>query len=100
PGRCERPRRRPERGPPPARLARPELHRRATLAFSGSVRGAPTSFDAAFRSPAGTPAAVTISVTCTVSLADLRLSALPGMRTTRTVSAAFTSPLDSYRSRG
>jgi Flp pilus assembly protein TadG len=71
-----------------------------TLTFSGSVRGTPTSFDAAFRSPAGTPAAVTISVTCTVSLADLRLSALPGMRTTRTVSAAFTSPLDSYRSRG
>ncbi|MGK5441385.1 TadE/TadG family type IV pilus assembly protein [Micromonospora sp. URMC 105] len=70
------------------------------MTFSGSVRGRSTSFDAAYRSPAGQPASVTVSVTCVVSHRDLRLPALPGMPLRTTASATFTSPLDRYRSRG
>lgn len=70
------------------------------LAFSGSVGGAATSFAAAYQAPPGRPAAVTVQVTCTVSFADIHLSTLPGMPAGKTVSARFTSPLDSYRSRG
>ncbi|MER7888865.1 TadE/TadG family type IV pilus assembly protein [Micromonospora sp. NPDC094482] len=71
-----------------------------TLTFSGSVRGRATSFAAAFRSPVGQEAAVTVQVGCTVSYRDLRLSALPGMPDGNRISASFTSPLDRYRSRG
>ncbi|WP_407938816.1 TadE/TadG family type IV pilus assembly protein [Micromonospora rubida] len=70
-----------------------------TLTFSGSVGGDTVSFDAAFASDPGQPAAVTVRVACTVSFADIDLSLLPAMPATRTVSAAFTSPLDRYRSR-
>ncbi|MFG1778630.1 TadE/TadG family type IV pilus assembly protein [Micromonospora sp. NPDC049051] len=70
------------------------------VTFSGAVGGAPTSFDAAFRSPVGRDASVTVRIACTVSYADLRLSALPGMPGGTRVSASFTSPLDRYRSRG
>ncbi|MEU7994540.1 TadE/TadG family type IV pilus assembly protein [Micromonospora sp. NPDC049060] len=70
------------------------------VTFSGAVRGAPTSFDAAFRSPAGQDASVTVRVACTVSYGDLHLSVLPGMPAGKRVSANFTSPLDRYRSRG
>jgi len=44
----------------------------------------------------GRPAAVTATVTCTISLSDLALPVLPG--STR-LQAEFTSPLDIYRSR-
>nr|WP_243706428.1 TadE/TadG family type IV pilus assembly protein [Micromonospora sp. KC721] len=70
------------------------------IALRGTVRGGPSSFDAAYRSPAGEPASVTVSVTCVVSHADLALPVLPGMPLRTTVSASFTSPLDRYRSRG
>ncbi|WP_121397191.1 TadE/TadG family type IV pilus assembly protein [Micromonospora sp. M71_S20] len=70
------------------------------VTFSGAVRGTPTSFDAAFRSPAGQDASVTVRVACTVSYGDLHLSVLPGMPAGKRVSASFTSPLDRYRSRG
>ncbi|MCX4387399.1 pilus assembly protein [Micromonospora peucetia] len=69
------------------------------VTFSGAVRGAPTSFDRAFRSPAGRDASVTVRISCTVSYRDLHLSVLPGMPADRQVSASFTSPLDRYRSR-
>lgn len=71
-----------------------------SLALSGTVRGAATSFAAAYRSPPGVPATVTVRVTCRVSFADLRAPGLPGVPGSHTVSATFTSPLDSYRSRG
>ncbi|MCW3839455.1 pilus assembly protein [Micromonospora yasonensis] len=70
------------------------------LAFSGTVRGAPTSFGQAYRAAPGVPATVTVRVTCRVSFADLRAPGLPGVPGSHTVSASFTSPLDSYRSRG
>ncbi|SCL58850.1 hypothetical protein GA0070606_3003 [Micromonospora citrea] len=70
------------------------------VTLSGAVRGRATSFDAAFRSPAGQDASVTVRIACTVSYQDLRLSALPGMPAGKRVSASFTSPLDRYRSRG
>ncbi|WP_433350710.1 TadE/TadG family type IV pilus assembly protein [Micromonospora sp. CA-111912] len=70
-----------------------------TLTFSGSVDGDAVSFDEAFASDPGEPAAVTVRVACTVSFADIDLSLLPAMPTNRTISAAFTSPLDRYRSR-
>ncbi|WP_089004518.1 TadE/TadG family type IV pilus assembly protein [Micromonospora viridifaciens] len=69
------------------------------LTFRGSVRGTATSFAAAYRSAPGVSASVTITVTCTVSFADLRAPGLPGVPGGKTVSASFTSPLDTYRSR-
>nr|WP_254909744.1 TadE/TadG family type IV pilus assembly protein [Micromonospora sp. NBS 11-29] len=70
------------------------------LRLSGSVAGTPTTFAAAYRSAAGVPATVTAEVTCTVSFDDLRAPGLPGVPGGKTVSARFTSPLDTYRSRG
>lgn len=46
--------------------------------------------------PVGLPAAVTAVVSCAVPLANLALPGLPG---TAHLSARFTSPLDTYRSR-
>ncbi|RKN48681.1 TadE/TadG family type IV pilus assembly protein [Micromonospora endolithica] len=70
------------------------------LSYGGTVAGRPTSFDAAFRSPVGQDASVTVRIACTVSFQDMKLTALPGMTLTNEVSASFTSPLDRYRSRG
>jgi Flp pilus assembly protein TadG len=49
-----------------------------------------------FARPVGQPAAVTATVTCAVSFADISVPGLPG---NKTLSATFTSPLDIYRSR-
>jgi Flp pilus assembly protein TadG len=49
-----------------------------------------------FARPVGQPAAVYVTITCTVSFADI---APPGAPRSRTMSASFTSPLDVYRSR-
>ena len=70
------------------------------LDLSGSVAGQETTFATAYRSAAGVPATVTVTVTCTVSFDDLRAPGLPGVPGGRTVAARFTSPLDTYRSRG
>ncbi|SBT50461.1 TadE/TadG family type IV pilus assembly protein [Micromonospora auratinigra] len=70
-----------------------------TLAFSGSVAGSDTGFANAYRSAPGVPSTVTVRVTCRVSFADLRAPGLPGVPASHTVSATFTSPLDTYRSR-
>jgi Flp pilus assembly protein TadG len=50
-----------------------------------------------FARPVGQPAAVTVRVSCTVSYADL--AAVPGVPGAKTMSASFTSALDTYRSR-
>ncbi|QLQ38774.1 TadE/TadG family type IV pilus assembly protein [Micromonospora robiginosa] len=71
-----------------------------SLDLSGSVGGNPATFAAAYRSDPGVPATVTVTVTCTVSFDDLRAPGLPGVPGGKTVSARFTSPLDTYRSRG
>ncbi len=51
---------------------------------------------AGFAAPVGTSAAITVRVTCTVSLADLAIPGLPGAHT---MTGAATSPIDRYRSR-
>ncbi|MGC4818671.1 TadE/TadG family type IV pilus assembly protein [Micromonospora sp. DT63] len=71
-----------------------------TVTFSGTVGGAVTSFDRAYRSALGQDATVTVTVACRVSFRDLRLSAVPGMPSENRIEASFTSPLDRYRSRG
>lgn len=48
-----------------------------------------------FAAPVGTPASVRATVTCVVSLSDL---AIPGSGS-RTIRAAVSSPLDTYRER-
>ncbi|WNM41715.1 TadE/TadG family type IV pilus assembly protein [Micromonospora halotolerans] len=70
------------------------------LAFKGSVGSEETSFRDAYGGAAGVPATVTVRVTCTVSFDDLRARGLPLALDGKTVSASFTSPLDTYRSRG
>jgi Flp pilus assembly protein TadG len=69
------------------------------LDLHGSVGGTATSFAAAYRSAPGVPSTVTVTVTCTVSFDDLQAPGLPGVPGGKTVSASFTSPLDTYRSR-
>ena len=49
-----------------------------------------------FSAPLGTPATVTATVRCVVTLTDL---ALPGVPGTRTVTATATSPVDTFRER-
>lgn len=49
-----------------------------------------------FAPDAGTPAAVTATVTCPISLGDLTI---PGWPAAITLSAAATSPVDRYRER-
>ena len=49
-----------------------------------------------FSLPVGQPAQVTVSVGCTVRLADI---AMPGLNGDRLVTAEVTSPLDRYRER-
>ena len=49
-----------------------------------------------FAVPAGQPAQVSATVTCTVRLSDLAVPGLPG---SRTLTATFTSPLDPFRAR-
>ncbi|HEY8473556.1 MAG TPA: TadE/TadG family type IV pilus assembly protein [Natronosporangium sp.] len=48
-----------------------------------------------FSQPVGTPASVTVSVTCLVTIGDIDLIGVPD----QPVSASFVSPLDQYRSR-
>jgi Flp pilus assembly protein TadG len=50
-----------------------------------------------FAVPAGLPASVSATVTCTVPLSSLYLPGLPG---SHTMTATFASPLDVYRARG
>ena len=52
---------------------------------------------AGFTIPPGTPAQVTVQVTCDVRLSGLTL--IPGIPGSRPLTAAFTSPLDLYRAR-
>lgn len=49
-----------------------------------------------FATPLGTNASITVTVRCTISLADLAIPGLPG---THTITAAATSPIDRYRTR-
>lgn len=49
-----------------------------------------------FAAPVGTDGIVTVTVTCTVTIADLAIPGLPGART---MTGTATSPLDRYRSR-
>lgn len=49
-----------------------------------------------FAAPIGQPARVAVTVSCTISNADLAFPGIPG---DVQISAAFTSPIDSYRSR-
>ncbi|WP_374225809.1 TadE/TadG family type IV pilus assembly protein [Micromonospora sp. C72] len=51
---------------------------------------------AGFGVPVGQSATVTATVTCTATFSDV---AMPGMPGTVPLSASFTSPLDTYRSR-
>jgi hypothetical protein len=49
-----------------------------------------------FQAPVGQPAAVSATVTCVVSLAQIVVPGLPG---SHTITERFTSPLDPYRQR-
>lgn len=51
---------------------------------------------AAFSQPVGTPASVTVEVTCWVTYGDVDLVGVPA---DRPITASFTSPLDQYRIR-
>ncbi|ACZ29871.1 TadE family protein [Xylanimonas cellulosilytica DSM 15894] len=69
----------------------------ATLANQG-LRCSSTSVEVdadGFTAPVGTPASVTVTVTCHVDLTDLMVP-LPG---NRTITAAVTSPIDQWRQR-
>ncbi|MFD0972570.1 TadE/TadG family type IV pilus assembly protein [Plantactinospora endophytica] len=69
------------------------------LDFTGTVNGQPAGFDEVYVTGLGTDASVVVTVTCDVSVRDLRMPLLPGVRTYSTVEATFASPLDRYRGR-
>lgn len=52
----------------------------------------------AFDVPVGQPAAINAEISCVVSFADVALPGMPG--SSPPLTATFTSPLDTYRSRG
>ncbi|MDN5759857.1 MAG: pilus assembly protein [Tomitella sp.] len=49
-----------------------------------------------FASPVGTPAKITVAVTCVVNISDLALPGIPGQLT---VKSSMSSPIDTYRER-
>jgi Flp pilus assembly protein TadG len=49
-----------------------------------------------FTIPVGQPATITVSITCVVDLADLLADGFPG---SKTLTATFASPLDTFRTR-
>jgi len=49
-----------------------------------------------FAKPVGTPATVSVTVTCTVNLSDIAIPGLPGALP---ITETMTSPLDTYRGR-
>jgi hypothetical protein len=51
---------------------------------------------AGFQTPLGQPGDVTVTISCSVGMADLLAPCLPG---SVTVQGAFTSPVDAYRER-
>ncbi len=51
---------------------------------------------AAFNKPVGTPGEVSATVTCALRLDDI---GLPGLASTKTITATMSSPLDTYRGR-
>ena len=66
------------------------------LAASNCVTTDVTVDTSGFAVPVGTGAAVTVRITCTVTVADLAIPGLPG---THTMTGTATSPIDRYRSR-
>lgn len=65
----------------------------AALPIGASCTQADIAVDTSAFTPGGS---VTVTVTCTVSLADLTSLSLPGGASTQ--SASFTSPIDTWRS--
>ena len=69
---------------------------RRELAGSTCVNTDVTVDTTSFAAAVGTNAAITVTVSCTVSIADLAIPGLPG---THTMTGTATSPIDTYRSR-
>ncbi len=71
---------------------------RATLTSQNTTCAATeiTVDTSGFSRPLGTPASVTVTVTCHIPLTDLTL---PGISGTKTITATANSPLDPYRGR-
>jgi len=74
------------------RIARQTLQDQGMRCTSLSVR-VPTG---GFTATLGTPASVTVTITCHLNLSDLTLPGFPG---SKTITARFTSPIDPYRGR-
>ena len=87
------------------------IARTQTAAHASAVNGATSSLanqkllcastsvnvdTSGFASPVGTPATVSATITCVVSLSDVAIPGLPG---TRTITSTMSSPLDTYRAR-
>ena len=66
------------------------------LAGSHCASSAVAVDTAGFAAAVGTSAVIAVTVTCTISLADLAIPGLPG---SHTLTGRATSPIDSYRSR-
>lgn len=83
-----------------ATTARSSAHQAATAALTQQglrCTGVTVAIGAGgFTAPVGTPAQVSATVTCRVTLSDLAIPGLPG---TRTVTATAYAPLDTYRER-
>lgn len=78
-----------------AALAQDGLYCAPAPAVDVRINGTPGGLPG-FQAPPGQPAAVSATITCDVSLAQIIVPGLPG---SRTITETFTSPLDPYRER-
>ncbi|MGI5211381.1 TadE/TadG family type IV pilus assembly protein [Plantactinospora sp. CA-290183] len=70
------------------------------LAFAGTLEGERADVDEVFASALGADASVIVTVSCDVSVGNLRMPLLPRTPEYTAAEATFASPLDRYRSRG
>jgi Flp pilus assembly protein TadG len=85
-----------QRSAPAARTAAREIAAASLAGQRLTCRPMTVRLTGSFAAAAGTPAALTVRVGCTVALGDVGLPGLPGAKT---LSADYTAVLDTYRGR-
>jgi Flp pilus assembly protein TadG len=85
-----------QRSAPAARTAARDTAASSLASQRLTCRPMTVRLTGSFAAAAGTPAAVTVRVGCTVALGDVGLPGLPGAKT---LSADYTAVLDTYRGR-
>ena len=85
-----------QRAEGPAKAAAHDAAAASLTANHVTCRSMTVRVAGSFRTPAGSPAAVQVTVGCSVALGDIGLPGLPGVKM---LSADYTAVLDTYRGR-